>query len=180
MRKCAKLFRKSIGQQVEHRHHDQAIACQVGILVNKLHGNALPCKGIIVPLQLIPIAHTGIARPTGAFQRPFILPIMDYRSLLFSFYRCNFSQSLQFFPYLRSLRKRTGILPPIVADDSAMKFFLRAAAGAPLEIKHTVCTVCHRLQRGKLCNAGLFLLGNRLPVGKAGAGLHQQERLVLH
>ena len=87
-----------------------------------------------MPLQLIPIAHTGIARPAGAFQRPFILPIMDYRSLFFAFYRCNFSQSLQLLPYLRSLRKRTGILPPIVADYSAMELFLRASAGAPLEI----------------------------------------------
>ena len=95
LRKCAKFFRKSIGQQVEHRHHDQTITCQVGVLVNKLHSNALPCKGIIVPLQLIPIAHTGIARAAGAFQRPLILPIMDYGSLLFAFYRCNFGQSLQ-------------------------------------------------------------------------------------
>ena len=93
---------------------------------------------------------------------------MDYRSLLFSFFRCNFSQSLQLLPYLRSLRKRTGILPPIVADDSAMKFFLRAAAGAPLEIKHTVCTVRHRLQRGKLCNAGLFCLETGCQLVKLG------------
>ena len=87
-----------------------------------------------MPLQLIPIAHTGIARAAGAFQRPFILPIMDYRSLFFAFYRCNFGQSFQPLPHLHSLRKRTGILPPIVADDCAMELFLRTAAGAPLEI----------------------------------------------
>ena len=73
-----------------------------------------------------------------------------------------------------------GIFPSIVADDCTVKLFLRTAAGAPLEVKHAVRTMCNRLQSRKLCNSGLFLLGDRLPVGKAGAGFHQQERLALH
>ena len=74
----------------------------------------------------------------------------------------------------------TGILPPIMADDCTMELFFSAAAGPPLEIKHAVRTMCNRLQSRKLRNAGALLFGDRLPVGKAGAGFHQQEGPALH
>ena len=74
----------------------------------------------------------------------------------------------------------TGILPPIMADDCTMELFFSAAAGSPLEVKHTVRTMCNRLQSRKFRNAGALLFGDRLPVGKAGAGFHQQEGPALH
>ena len=131
-------------------------------------------------LQLIPVAKPRIARPAGAFQRPLVLPVVNDQRLFFALYRCNFRQFFQFFPYLHGFGKGAGILPPVMPDSRAVELFLCAAAGAPLEIQHTVRAVRHRLQGCQLGYAGLFLLGDRLPVGKAGAGFHQQEGFAFH
>ena len=131
-------------------------------------------------LQLIPVAKPGIARSAGAFQHPLVLPVVDDQRLFFALYRCNFGKTFQLFPHLHGFGKGAGILPPVMPDHRAVKFFLCAAAGAPLEIQHAVRAVRHRLQGCQLGNTGLFLLGDRLPVGKTGAGFHQQERLALH
>ena len=173
-------MRKSIRQQVEHRNNDQPIAGQVCFLIDKLHRDALARKGVVVQLQLVPVAHPGIARPAGAFQRPLVLPIVNDCRLFFAANRCNFRKHLQLPSHLHRFPEGAGVLPSIVPDDCTMKLFLCAAAGTPLEIEHAVRAVRHGLQGGKLCNTGLFLLGDRLPVGKAGAGLHQQKRLALH
>ena len=173
-------MRKGIRQQVEHRNNDQTIAGQIRFLINKLHRDALACKGVVVQLQLVPVAHPGIARAAGAFQRPLILPVVNDRRLFFAAKRGNFRQGFQLPSHFHRFPERAGVLPSIVSDDRTMELFLCAAAGTPLEIEHTVRAVRHSLQGGKLCDAGLFLLGDGLPVGKAGAGLHQQERLALH
>ena len=45
-----------------------------------------------------------------------------------------------------------------MADDCTMELFFRAAAGSPLEVKHTVRTMCNRLQSRKSAMPGRFCL----------------------
>ena len=131
-------------------------------------------------LQLVPVAHPCIARAAGTFQCPLVFPIVDDRRLFFTASRCNFRKNFQLLAHTDCFPEGTGILPAIMADDCTMELFFSAAAGSPLEVKHTVRTMCNRLQSRKLRNAGALLFGDRLPVGKAGAGFHQQEGPALH
>ena len=77
------------------------------------------------------------------------------------------------------LAEGAGILAAVMADHCTVKLLLGTAASTPLEVANAVRPMGHSLQGRQLGDAGALLLADRLPVSKAGAGLHHQERLAL-
>ena len=91
--------------------------------------------------------------------------------------RCT-GQFLQRGAYLSGFSEDSGIGTAIMPHHRTVEFFLCTTAGTPLEVTDAVRPMGHRLQGTEHRHAGLLLFGHRLPVGKAGAGLHHQERLA--
>ena len=177
--KAAELFGKIFPQQVEHRRHHQAVPGQVAALAHKVHRDAGAGQGVIVAGQFPPVSQPQVARPAGAFQRPHIRPVVDDGRLPGAPGAGCAGQLFQRRAHLRRLPEGPRIAAAVMPDDRPVELFLGAAAGTPLEIADAVRPVGHRLQGRQHGHARLFLLGHRLPVGKAGAGFHEQKGLAL-
>ena len=165
-------------QQVKHRHHHQAVAGQVCILADQIHRDAGTGQGIVMASQFLPIAHATVAGAAGPFHSPEIGPIMDQGRLPGPLTSRRTGQFLQRGAYLGGFSEDSGIGAAIMPHHRTVEFFLCTTVGTPLEVADTVRPVGHCLQGAEHRYAGLFLFGHRLPVGKARAGLHHQERLA--
>ena len=121
-----------------------------------------------------------VARALRILKRPFVAPVVDDGGLLFALGACNGRNLLEDAAQLSAFHVNAVVLAAVVRDDGGVELFAGALALAPLEIQHAIAAVRNGLQAGKDVHAGLFALGDGLPVGRTGAVFHQPERLALH
>ena len=125
-----------------------------------------------------PVLDTAVARPLRVVDSPEIFPVIDDGNLRSVAGGDQAAKGLQSRSHLSDVAEHAGVAAAVMIHHSAVEFFKRAAALAPLEILHGIGSVRDGLHRAEHMYAGPFQFADGLPVGGGRRAFHQQERLL--